>query len=371
MSLSRFVFCGLSVVGILQGQSSVGLGDRQEILFEGRVLRRAAAASGFSPAPEFPEIGQGAMGLNHSDWAWDGAKAYRVGLTEDRRWVASIGTPFMASGGGLRWHWGDSIRLELAQKDTYVLLGAWEESLLFLHIRGASEQKPGTAKDGKALGASQALLRVDLMTGAIANLAEVQRGDDVRVSSLFSDGAFYVFTASGAAIKVGVRIEPWGVDKLSSNFWAEAGLTLCKDTKDYQNPLLFGRAFFHQDGSILIPAQVLLPLSRQDIDQAWARLSNARRMELIREGQWPIPVDKEVGWKDDVCFVKFDPSNATFTQAERSSFVHLTEEKDANFKVRQFRDFDPSMVFTSSKGKIVRLEEVVKPAEIPEKAAEK
>jgi hypothetical protein len=248
--------------------------------------------------------------------------------------------------------------LALPKDDAYTLVGAWEDSLLFLVIH--QEARAPSVQSQKTAANTQGLLRVDLRTNEVTRLLDVQGGKDLRSTALFSQDAFYLFTASGTAIRVGVRTEPWGVDTLSSNFWGEAGVTLCKDTGEFRNPFLFGKAFLDLDGSVLIPTQVFLPLDREDIDLAWSKLPQSRKAELISSGQWPVPAGQEIGWKDHVRFLKFDPSARTFSQVDRARFEPLVVEEDKHFMIRRFREFEPTGLYTSSGGRILPLEEALK-----------
>ena len=371
MRLAQMAGCFVFTVQALIGQCPLALADRQEILVEGRVLRRTLGESAFAPVPDLPEIRPNLRFLGRLDWAWDGAKAYQVGVTEDRHRVVCVGTPFYTSAGERRWFWTEPKVLPLSEVDAYSLVGAWEDSLLFLQIHRGPKPKTESAQTQKALPNSQSLLRVDLITGVTTRLLDVEGGDDFRSTALFSQDAFYLFTATGKAIRVRVRTEPWAVDMLSSGYWSEAGVTLCKETGEFRNPFHFGSAFLDSDGSILIPAQVFLPLNREDLELAWSKLPQPRKAELIASGLWPVSVDKEVGWKDDVRFLKFDPSAANFTQVERSRFEHLVVEEDKNFMIRRFRIFEPSLVFTSNGGKILLLEEALKNAEVAPASASK
>ena len=381
MKIFRTIYCVLFIINALWGQSQLDLLDRHEILFENHILRRTPTKSHYTKVHAFPEIRPSLHFISKMESSWDGSRIYQVGFTEVHRWVVSVGTPFFSQEGQHLWHWSEPKLLNLNTNDIYLLLGAWDESLLFLKIHGENDIKVPSSKEIKSLGystgnstidrtatddkaiikkkpegPSQSLQRYDLLTREITNVIDVQRSEDVRNTVLFSKDAFYLFMATGIAIRIGVRIEPWEAQKLNSNFWIDTGVTLCKDTREYKNPFIFGRAFLDQDSSILIPTQVLLPLDRKDIDEAWSKLPEARRAELIRLGLWPVPADKEIGWKDDVRFLKFDPSDLKFTQVDRSRFEGLTIEKDSNFIIRRFKDVDPGAIYTSTGGQILHLE---------------
>ena len=360
MNLAHVVGCSLFVAQALLGQTVVALADRQEILVEGHVMRRTAAEPALVMVPDLPDIRPSLRPLERMELAWDGSKVYQVGFTEDLHRVVCVGMPYFTSSGERRWLWTEPKTLPLLGTDSYTFLGAFEDSLLFLQIHRETKPKPELATSQKASASFQNLLRIDLMTGVSTRLIDVETENDFRNTVLFSKGAFYLFTAAGKAIRVGVHTEPWGVDRLSSNYWSETRVTLCKDTGEFQNPFLFGKAFLDLDGSILLPTQVFLPLNREDIDLAWSKLPQSRKAELISSGLWPVPVGKEIGWKDDVCFLKFDPNSATFGQADRLRFEHLVVEEDKHFMTRRFRVFEPTLVFTSNGGKILPLEEALR-----------
>ncbi len=204
---------------------------------------------------------------------------------------------------------------------------------------------------------------MDLLTGETAQLLEVQVGSDARMTAAFSRDAFYLLTATGKAVRVRVGTEPWSVDLIHTNVWGAAGITLCKDTGEFQNPSLFGRAFLDGDGAILVPTQVFLPQDRADIDLAWSKLPQLRKAELIQSGFWPVPADKEVGWKDDVCFLRLDPATARFTQVDHSRFDHLVVEEEKPFTIRRFKVIEPTQAFTSEGGRILPLEEALRTVE--------
>lgn len=363
MRLAWMALCLLMPTRMLSAQSVVGLADRQEVVLEGHVLRRTAAQPRFAPVPDLPDFRPGLMPLGRMDVAWDGSKAYQVGFTEDHHLVARSGKAYFTDAGERQWSWAEPKPLPVKAGESWKLLGAWEDSLLFLQMGRDAKAKPRTASSPKGDSVSQGLLRVDLLTGEATRLLEVQSGSDARMTAAFSRDAFYLFTATGKAIRVRVGTEPWSVDLLHANVWGEAGITLCKDTGEFRNPFLFGKAFFDGDGSILVPAQVFLPLDRADIDLAWAKLPQFRKVELIQSGLWPVPVDKEIGWKDDVRFLKFDPSTARFSQVDRSRFEHLVVEEEKPFAIRRFAVIEPTQVFTSDGGRIQPLDKILRTVE--------
>lgn len=353
----------LLVARMLPGQSVVALADRQEVLLEGQVLRRTAAEPRFAPVPDLPDFRPGPRSLRRMEVAWDGSKVYQVGFTEDHHPVACSGRPLFTAGGERQWFWTEPKALPVKEGESWKLLGAWEDSLLFLQMSRDTKAKPQSASSPKGGTVFQCLVRVDLLTGETAQLLEVQVGRDARMTATFSRDAFYLVTATGKAVRVRVGTEPWSVDLLHANVWGEAGITLCKETGEFQNPSLFGKAFLDGDGSILIPAQVLLPLDRADIDLAWSKLPQLRKAELIQSGFWPVPADKEVGWKDDVRILRFDPATTRFTQVDRSRFDHLVVEEEKPFTIRRFEVMEPTQVFTSEGGRILPLEKALRTAD--------
>ncbi|WP_243286835.1 hypothetical protein [Geothrix terrae] len=362
MRLALMGGCLLLVGRMLPGQAVVALADRQEVLLEGQVLRRTAAEPKFTAVPDLPDFWPGLKPLGRMEVAWDGSKAYQVDFTEDRHPVACSGRALFTAGGERQWFWTEPKILPVKEGESWKLLGAWEDSLLFLRVSRDTKAKPQSASSSKGGALSQCLVRVDLLTGETAQLMEVQVGSDARMTAAFSRDAFYLFTATGKAVRVRVGTEPWSVDSLHANVWGEAGITLCKDTGEFQNPSLFGKAFLDGDGSILVPAQVFLPLDRADIDLAWSKLPQLRKAELIQSGFWPVPADKEVGWKDDVRFLRFDPSTTRFTQVDRSRFDHLVVEEEKPFTTRRFEVMEPTRAFTSEGGRILPLEKALRTA---------
>jgi len=367
MRLALMGGCLLLATRLLSGQSVVALADRQEVILEGQVLRRTTAEPKFAPVPDLPDFRPGLRSLGRMEVAWDGSKVYQVGFTEDRHPVACSGKAFFTDAGERQWSWTEPKPLPVKAGESWKLLGAWEDSLLFLQVSRDAKAKPRTASSAKRETVTQCLVRVDLLTGETVRLLEVQVGSDARMTAAFSRDAFYLFTATGKAIRVRVSTEPWSVDLLHANVWGEAGVALCKDTGEFQNPSLFGQAFLDGDGAILVPAQVFLPLDRADIDLAWSQLPQLRKAELIQSGFWPVPADKEVGWKDDVRFLRFDPATARFTQVDRSRFQHLVVEEEKPFTIRRFRALEPTQALTSEGGRIQPLEKALRaavPAEV-------
>ncbi|HJV38951.1 MAG TPA: hypothetical protein VJ528_08950 [Geothrix sp.] len=357
--------CLLLAARALSGQSIVALADRQEVVLEGQVLRRTTAESRLAPVGNLPDFRPGLKPLGRMEVAWDGSKVYQVGFTEDHHLVARSGKPFFTDAGERRWAWTEPKALPVKAGESRKLLGAWEDRLLFLQMSRDAKAGPQSAPSPRGGTASQCLVRVDLLTGEAAQLLEVQVGSDARMTAAFSGDAFYLFTATGRAVRVRVRTEPWSVDLIHAGFWGEAGITLCKDTGEFRNPSLFGKAFLDGDGAILVPAQVFLPLDRADIDLAWSKLPQLRKAELIQSGFWPIPADKEVGWKDDVRFLRFDPVTTRFTQVDHSRFDHLVVEEEKPFVVRRFEAIESTQDFTSEGGRIMPLEEALRTAESP------
>ncbi|MBK9797812.1 MAG: hypothetical protein IPP58_15290 [Holophagaceae bacterium] len=349
----------LGATGALSGQSVVALADRQEIILKGQVLRRNPPSKGYTPIPDLPPILPGPEALGRVEMAWDGSKAYQVGFTPNRQWVAYTGTAFFTEYGDRRWFWAEPKVLPVKAGESLRLLGAWEDNLLLLLIAQNSKAKPQTPPPSEGDLVSQSLIRMDLITKEVTHLMDLQVVREARMTALFSQDAFYLFTATGKVVQVKVGTEPWSTNLLHSDFWREAGVTLCKDTGEFQNPFLFGQAFLDADGSILVPTQVFLPLERADIDLAWSKLPQTRKSELIQSGFWPVVAGKEVGWKDDVHFLRFDPSAKTFTQVPRSRFEHLVLEEDRNFMVRRFKVVEPSLAFTSDGDLILPLEQAL------------
>lgn len=358
-TLSSASLLSLLTAGFLGAQAPVALTDRQEILLEGRLFRRTGLERSYAAISDLPEFRSGLATMKHSELAWDGAKLYQFGFNDVKKASLRMGIPMFSGAGDRRWFWTDSRFLPLPEGHSYAILGAWEDSLLFLQTTRVTSADNRIIPDPKGKDVSQHLLRMDLLTGEARVLAKLQTGRDGRTTTVFSQDAFYLFTAAGRLIRINVRVEPWTVDVLKSDIWNEAGIKLCKDTGEFRNPCVLGRAFFDSDGSILVPAQVLLPLDRADIDSAWSKLPQDRKAELIRTGFWPVPIDQEVGWKDEVFFLRFDPSTSQLKLADPSSYRHLTVEEDRHFQVRRFKVVDPTVVYGTIDGRIQPMQEIL------------
>lgn len=349
--------------GVLGAQTPVALLDRQEILHEGRLFRRIGVERSYAAISDLSGFQSGLVSLGRSELAWDGTKLYQFGFNEVKKASIHLGIPMFSDGGDRRWFWTGPKLLPLPEGHSYSLLGAWEDSLLLLQTTRVTSADNRITPDPKGHDVSQHLLRMDLLTGEAHLLDKLQVGRDGRMTALFSQDAFYLFTATGKLIRIGVRNEPWTVVLLKSDIWGESGVKLCKDTGDFRNPFVFGRAFFDSDGSILVPAQVLLPLDRADIESAWSKLPQNRKAELIRSGFWPITTDREVGWKDEVFFLRFAPSTSQLKLADSAFFRHLTVEEDRHFQIRRFKVVDPTVVYGTMDGRIQPMQELLRAAD--------
>lgn len=342
-------------------QSAVSISNRQEVILNGRLVEKNSISQSYSIVEDLPEIKPVFSTLGKIELAWDGTRAYQVGLREDKKRIVSIGTPLLTPSSAKYWFWAEPKVLPLAGGDAYTLLGAWNECLLFLATtRGGSGSIAKGSSINMTSAQSQSLLYIDLWTNKLIKLTDIPNTLDLRSSSIFSQDAFWVFFASGKAFRIRVNTEPWSIDQLGENFWIDSGISLCKDTGEFSNPVIFGRPFFDREGSILLPAQVFLPLSRDDIDRAWSKIPQIQRTELILKGEWPIPEGREIGWKDGVVFLLIDPLTAQFSQVKREYFSDLTVEEDKNFIIQRFRDPNPRTLYTFNGERILTLDEILK-----------
>ena len=349
---------GLTLIahGLL-AQSILDFGDRQELLLKERVLRRMVGEPAFRPVVDVPELQLQWPALGRIDHAWDGHRAYLVWNSPDRKRMASLGTQMPTSSGRPAWFWSMPTQLPWSPQDQDRFLAAWDASLIFLLVH-QEEKKQGAVTDvPKKAGA---LVRFDLITGRMTELLNHLPVEDVRATCLIVKGTCFFITASGRVVSLDLQQEPWAVKRVTENFWNDAGITLCRDTGSFRNPFFFGKAFLDQDGSILWPAQVFLPLDRVDIDRAWSRLPQTRKTELVDSGQWPVPEGREIGWKSETHFLRFNPVTSSVVPVAREWFKDLIVEEDVNFIIRRFKDFEPTQIYTVMEGRILPIEATVK-----------
>lgn len=240
----------------------------------------------------------------------------------------------------------------------FEVLGAWNHQVL-VELESSPKDKPDTRTITLAL--------MDPSTGLTRELLEISGSMKLEWTSAVVEGEGFVFLSSGEAFRVDFTEQR--ATRITESFWNDLDLNLCKDTNAQSNPDVFGPAFLDSDGSILIAAQPLLVLEREDVEHAWERLSKERKAEMTRLGYYPFDPEKGIGWKDMALFIRFRPDTRKFDLVEESRYKHLVEDKDVNFIIRSFLDSGYHTLYFTDGEKIQPFNETL--IEKPEPAAAK
>lgn len=355
MKWFRLVGFGL-LCPVLIGQAPVALADRQEIFFEGQAFIRKSYEKAFHPKEASPKTETPPEQLG-TQIGWDGARLYRFRMARENRGTLDVGRTFMSSAGDTRWAWWEPRGLALEGHPS-ILLAAWDDKLVFLQlVVDSGKVVPESDKSTltKRTFKQQRIVLIDLGTGRMRPLLDLPQTRDFRYRAAIVNGSVYVFSAAGSAYQIDLNTEPAAVQTLTSSFWEDAGIQLTKvpPAVGGSNPQVFGMPFFDPDGTILIPTQPGILLNRSDIDRAWQRLPKDRKEKMLEAGMWPVPEGKDVGGKEEVYFLRFDPATKKFSQVERSRFAHLVFEDDRTFIFHRFKEVDNATVYTTN-GNLIR-----------------
>lgn len=283
---------------------------------------------------------------------WDGRQVYLAGKNEEGHLNIELSERIFTREGGSAWFWHEPIPLPEGVR----VVAAYQERVVLFRPAG-----PSVGASKKSVGPK--ICTYDLSEGHEISSLELGPKASDRLSVAIRDGIAYLFLASGELIRIPFSS---GIPDLwKENYWKEAGLRLfAKEMADQPNPRLFGKLFFDEEGNILLPVEPMIPMTKQELEEAFVQFPSERQREIIQKGGWPVPQDQDWDCKEWAAFILLDPEKGSIKVLPLDEVHDFITEIKAHITVRRFKNFEENQLYGVRKNKILTFADIhLKPSE--------